>query len=88
VLDAKLREVTYRLRLAYDEPHTIKSEYVSGDFRDLSAVWRFTENGNGTTDVHLELDIDAGRFIPGPVRSVVRDVVMSRAMSDLKRRVE
>lgn len=49
MLDAKLREVTYRLRLAYDEPHMIKSEYVSGDFRDLSAVWRFTENGNGTT---------------------------------------
>ena len=35
----------------------------------------------------LELELDPGRFVPGPVRNVVREVVMGRALRDLKARV-
>jgi ribosome-associated toxin RatA of RatAB toxin-antitoxin module len=87
-VDAKVRTVRYRLRQVYDPPHRLASEYLGGDFRDFSGEWRFTERDDGTTDVELELEIDPGRFVPGPVRSVIREYVMTRALRDLKRYVE
>jgi ribosome-associated toxin RatA of RatAB toxin-antitoxin module len=87
-VDAKVKTVRYRLRQRYDEPKVLGSEYVSGDFRDFSGEWRFGDNGDGTTTVELELDIDPGRFVPGPVRSVIREYVMTRALRDLKAHVE
>ena len=87
-LDAKVRTVRYTLRLEHDPPHRIGSRYVEGDFRTLEAEWRFTERPDGGTDVVLELELDPGRFVPGPVRNVVREVVMGRALRDLKARVE
>lgn len=86
-VDAKLRTVRYRLRQTYDEPHRLGSEYLGGDFRDFTGEWRFTER-DGHTEVELDLDIDPGRFVPGPVRSAIREYVMTRAVRDLKRRVE
>jgi ribosome-associated toxin RatA of RatAB toxin-antitoxin module len=88
VLDARVREVTYRLSLEYDAPGRISTTYVSGDFRDLSAEWRFDESEGGVTRVQLELHLDAGWRVPGPIRSVVQDLVLSRAMRDLKSHVE
>lgn len=87
VLDAKVREVAYRLRLDYEAPHRLVSRYVSGDFRDLSAQWRFTER-DGATEVVLELEVDVGWFLPGPVRAIVREVVLGRALGDLKKHFE
>ncbi len=86
-LDAKVRTVRYRLRLDYDEPHGIDSTYLSGDFPRLEAGWRFTPDGDGT-EVELAVDLDPGRFVPGPVRKLVQDYVMRGAMRDLKRYVE
>jgi ribosome-associated toxin RatA of RatAB toxin-antitoxin module len=87
-VDAKVKTVRYRLRQTYDEPHRLGSEYVSGDFRGFSGEWRFTDRGDGTTEVELDLDIDPGRLVPGPVRSVIREHVMTRALRDLKAHVE
>lgn len=84
VLDAKLREVRYKLRLVNEPPHAIRSTYLEGDFRNLAAEWRFADNGDGTTAVTLDIQIDVSRFVPGPVRNLVREAVMNRAMSDLK----
>ena len=87
-VDAKLKTVRYRLRQRYDEPHVLGSEYIDGDFRDFCGEWRFTERPDGTTEVELDLDIDPGRFVPGPVRGAIREYVMTRAVRDLKRYVE
>lgn len=87
-LDAKVRTVRYTLRLEHDPPHRIGSRYVEGDFRSLEAEWRFTERPDGRTDVVLELELDPGRFVPGPVRNAVREIVMGRSLRDLRRRVE
>jgi ribosome-associated toxin RatA of RatAB toxin-antitoxin module len=88
-VDAKVKTVRYRLRQCYDgAPHRLGSEYVGGDFRDFSGEWRFIERDDGTTEVELDLDIDPGRFVPGPVRNVIREYVMTRAVRDLKAYVE
>ena len=87
-VDAKLKTVRYRLRQVYDEPHRLGSEYLGGDFKNFSGEWRFIDSGNGSTHVELELDIDPGRFVPGPVKNAIREFVMTRAMKDLKAHVE
>jgi ribosome-associated toxin RatA of RatAB toxin-antitoxin module len=87
-IDAKVKTVKYQLRQVYDEPARLGSEYLGGDFRDFSGEWRFIDQGDGTTHVELELDIDPGRFVPGPVKSAIREFVMRGAMRDLKAHVE
>jgi len=84
VLDAKVREVRYRLLLSYDAPRALASRYVEGDFQDLSAQWRFRPTEDGLTEVTLDLRLDPGWRIPGPIRALVEKVVMSRAMHDLQ----
>jgi ribosome-associated toxin RatA of RatAB toxin-antitoxin module len=89
VVDARVKRVRYRLRQVYDEPDRLGSEYLGGDFRDFSGEWRFIALDGGTrTRVELDLRIDPGRFVPGPVRSMIADVVMRGALSDLKRHLE
>ena len=87
-VDAKVKTVRYRLRQVYDEPRRLASEYLGGDFRDFSGEWRFAPAGDGRTHAELDLRIDPGRFVPGPVRRAIGDAVMKRALSDLKREAE
>jgi ribosome-associated toxin RatA of RatAB toxin-antitoxin module len=87
-VDAKLKTVKYRLRQVYDEPQVLGSEYLGGDFKNFSGEWRFIDRGDGTTRVELELEIDPGRFVPGPVKNAIREFVMTRALKDLKAHLE
>jgi ribosome-associated toxin RatA of RatAB toxin-antitoxin module len=90
VVDARVKRVRYRLRQFYEPPRVVRSEYLGGDFRDFSGEWRFLPlNGRAdATRVELDLDIDPGRFVPGPVRGLISDAVMGRALRDLKTHVE
>jgi ribosome-associated toxin RatA of RatAB toxin-antitoxin module len=87
-VDARFKTVRYRLRQVYDEPTRVASEYLGGDFRDFAGEWRFQPRDDGGTHAELDLRIDPGRFVPGPVRSAIADAVMRRALRDLKRHVE
>jgi ribosome-associated toxin RatA of RatAB toxin-antitoxin module len=87
-IDARLKTVRYRLRQIYDEPHRVSSEYLDGDFRDFCGEWRFDALDGERTRAELDLRIDPGRFVPGPVRAAIADAVMRRALRDLKRYVE
>jgi ribosome-associated toxin RatA of RatAB toxin-antitoxin module len=86
-VDARVKTVRYRLRQIYDEPRRLASEYLGGDFRDFAGEWRF-EPGRAGTHVELDLRIDPGRFVPGPLRGAISDTVMRRALRDLKAYVE
>ena len=87
-VDARVKTVRYRLRQVYDEPARLASEYLGGDFRDFSGEWRFVALDERRTRVELDLQIDPGRFVPGPVRGVIADAVMRRALRDLKTHLE
>jgi ribosome-associated toxin RatA of RatAB toxin-antitoxin module len=87
-VDARVKTVRYRLRQVYDEPRRLASEYLGGDFRDFSGEWRFEPIGDGRTRAELDLKIDPGRFVPGPVRGMIADAVMKRALKDLKAHLE
>ncbi|HYF24255.1 MAG TPA: SRPBCC family protein [Baekduia sp.] len=87
-VDAKVKTVRYRLREVLEEPHRIGSEYIGGDFRDFAGEWRFTPLPGERTHAQLDLRIDPGRFVPGPVRGLIADAVMRRAMADLRAYVE
>ena len=88
VVDARVKTVRYRLRQIYDEPTSLASEYLGGDFRDFGGEWRFRALDAGATRVELDLRIDPGRLVPRPLRSVIADAVMRRALSDLKTHLE
>ena len=87
-IDAKVKRVRYRLRQLHDPPGRLGSEYLGGDFRDFAGEWRFVGLGDGRTRAELDLRVDPGRFVPGPVRGAISDAVMRRALRDLKAHLE
>jgi ribosome-associated toxin RatA of RatAB toxin-antitoxin module len=87
-VDAKVKRVRYTLRQVHEPPHRLGSEYLEGDFRDFSGEWRFVDLGSERTRAELDLRIDPGRFVPGPIRSAISDAVMRRALRDLKAHLE
>ena len=87
-VDAKVKRVRYKLRQVHEPPHRLGSEYLEGDFRDFSGEWRFVDLGSERTRAELDLRIDPGRFVPGPIRSAISDAVMRRALRDLKAHLE
>ena len=84
-VDVKLKTVRYRLGQVYEEPGRLASRYLGGDFRDFSGEWRFLPLDGGRTRAELDLKIDPGRFVPGPLRSAIADAVMKRALADLRK---
>jgi ribosome-associated toxin RatA of RatAB toxin-antitoxin module len=87
-VDAKLKRVRYTLRQVHEPPHRLGSEYLGGDFRDFGGEWRFVDLGGERTRAELDLRIDPGRFVLGPVRAAISDAVMRRALRDLKSHLE
>lgn len=86
-IDAKLRVVRYRLRHVYDEPTSIGSQYVDGDFKDFGGDYQFTAQ-NGETTVEFKLRIDPGFKVPGRIARMLGQSVMGKSLQDLKARVE
>ena len=87
-VDAKVKKVRYTLRQVHEPPRRLGSEYLGGDFRDFSGEWRFVELSPERTRAELDLRIDPGGFVPGPLRGAIADAVMRRALKDLKAHLE
>jgi ribosome-associated toxin RatA of RatAB toxin-antitoxin module len=90
--DARVREITYRLRYAYEEPHAMRWTYVDGDVKDLHGHYRFEPLGDGRTRATFALAVDPGRrlglLLRGPLAGKVRDYVLQTTLDELKREVE
>ena len=92
-IDAKLKTVRYVLRYHLQkEGRTpflhLSWEYVEGDVRSIAGDYTLEDLGDGTTRATYRLDIDPGRFVPGPIRKALTDVVMRGSVRELKQRVE
>lgn len=87
VLDATVKTVRYVLRHDYDAPHRIGSTYVEGDFKTFGGGWTFA-NGGSNCLVTLQLRIDPGIRLPGPMVKIVHRTVLDRALSELREHVE
>ena len=88
VIDAKVKRVRYVLRYSYEPPGWIGWEYVEGDVKDVAGEFLLEQADDGVTLATYRLTLDAGVWMPGPVRKVLTDQVMKGAVEDLKRRVE
>lgn len=87
-IDAKLKHVRYVLRYHREAPHRIWWEYVEGDVRSIAGDYTFAPLEGGRTLATYRLDIDPGRFVPGPIRRFLTDQAMRGSVSELKARVE
>ena len=88
VVDAKVKKISYRLEYSYDAPLRIEWDYLGGDVKDIDGEMTFEDQGDGRTLATYSVALDAGVWMPGPIRKVLSDQVMKRSVEDLKRRVE
>ena len=89
--DAKVRQVTTRVRFTYDEPRQVEWTQEKGDLKSLVGAWELEDLG-GRTRATYRLDGDPGRvlgmLVRGPVEGKIRDVLVNGRPDELKRRVE
>lgn len=87
-IDAKVKRVSYTLDYSYEEPHTVRWDFVEGDLKKVEGEFLFEDQGDGTTLATYALRLDPGVWLPGPIAKVLKDQVMKHAVDDLKRYVE
>lgn len=87
-VDAKLKTIRYVLRYHPEPPARLWWEYVEGDVRSVAGEYALEDLGDGTTRATYRLEIDPGRFVPGPVKKALTDGVMRTSVRELKARVE
>jgi len=87
-VDAKIKTIRYVLRYHPEPPSRLWWEYVDGDVRSVAGEYELEDLGDGTTRATYRLEIDPGRFVPGPVKKALTDGVMRTSVRELKVRVE
>jgi uncharacterized membrane protein len=87
-VDAKFREVTYRLHYHYDRPGRIWWDFVEGHgVEHVEGEYLFEPSGDGTLATY-RLGIDPGVPVPGLIARRLNQGVMKRSVKDLKAEVE
>jgi ribosome-associated toxin RatA of RatAB toxin-antitoxin module len=88
IIDARLRKVRYVLRYHYEEPSRIWWEYLEGDVKSITGDYDLHDAGSGTTRITYRLEIDAGVFVPGPIKRFLTETAMKTSVREVKARVE
>jgi uncharacterized membrane protein len=86
-VDAKVRKVEYVVRYTYRLPHGLGWERVSGDLKENTGEYTFAPRADGGTDVTIDVVAEAGFFVPGPVKKLIRDQAMKNSLHELRKRV-
>jgi uncharacterized membrane protein len=88
-VDAKIRKVDYIVGYDYsDLPHSISWDQESGDLKENRGKHSFVDNGDGTTNVTVDIVAEVGFFVPGPMKTLIRDQSLKNSLRELKKRVE
>jgi carbon monoxide dehydrogenase subunit G len=89
--DAKVRQVTTRVRFAYEPQRRVQWTQEKGDLKSLVGAWELEDLG-GRTKATYRLEGDPGRvlgmLIRGPVEDSLRRVLVGGRPGELKARVE
>lgn len=90
--DAKVKDVTARVRFSYEEPTYMRWEQEKGDLKSVVGEWILEDLGGGRTKATYRLEGDPGRvlgmMIRGPVEGKIREILVEGRPGELKRRVE
>src|SRR5919197_4701222 len=86
-VDAKIRKVDYVVRYAYDLPHSLDWEQVSGDLKENTGNYTFAPREDGGTDVTVDIVAEVGFFVPGPMKKLIREQSLKNSLRELKKRV-
>jgi ribosome-associated toxin RatA of RatAB toxin-antitoxin module len=87
-VDAKFREVVYRLHYHYDAPQKLWWDFVEGDGVEyIDGEYLFEPVEAGTLAIY-RLGVDPGVPVPGFIAKRLNEGVMRRAVHDLKRETE
>ncbi len=90
--DAKVKDVTTKVRFAYAEPTRVSWVQEKGDLKKLDGAWDLEDLGGGRTRVTYTLDGDPGRvlgmLIRGPVEGKLTDMLVNGRPAEFKARVE
>jgi uncharacterized membrane protein len=86
-VDAKVRKVDYVVRYAYDLPHALSWEQVSGDLKENTGRYTFAPREDGATDVTVDIVAEVGFFVPGPMKKLIREQSLKNSLRELMKRV-
>ena len=90
VVDVKVRRVRYVLEYSYDPTRHVAWTFVEGDPKHVEGEFVFEDDGSGGTLGVYRQAIDPGgmtRFVPGPVKKGLLELLLDRPVTDLKERV-
>ena len=88
-VDAKLRQVRYRLDYRHEPPARLWWEFLDGDgVEAIEGEFAFEEIGGGRTRAVYRLGVDPGVPVPALIARRLTAGVMRGSVKDLKRRVE
>src|SRR5689334_16168087 len=72
-VDAKIKKVEYITKYTYDLPNGLSWDQESGDLKENRGQYSFKDNGDGTTDVTVDIVAEVGFFVPGPMKNLIRE---------------
>ncbi|MDP9405190.1 MAG: SRPBCC family protein [Actinomycetota bacterium] len=87
-VDAKVALATYVLDYTYRDTE-MRWTLVEGDkLRRNDGAYTLHDRGDGTTEVHYELELEPTVSVPGLIRRQVAKRIADTALKGMKRRVE
>jgi ribosome-associated toxin RatA of RatAB toxin-antitoxin module len=89
--DAKVKEVTTKVRFSYTSPTEVAWSQEKGDLKKLDGAWRLEDLGGGRTKVTYWLEGDPGRMlgmlIRGPVEGQIRAHLVESRPGELEQAI-
>jgi ribosome-associated toxin RatA of RatAB toxin-antitoxin module len=91
-LDAKVKQITMKLRCEYQAPTRMSFQRQSGDLESLAGSWQLEDLGDGRTRATYELVVNPGRVLKFLLNEAttkrLRETLVDVRPGELKARAE